>query len=209
MLHKINTYYFEPINIYNKYLCMVDTKESDLNPIFVQSNLDTFLNNIKKQYNINYELIISLSKLYQDNANPHKLIENMVKPNDFDEYLNSLEIKEYDIVDLYGYRGSGYYYVYLHDNELYVTKTLGEYGYYLPYEANKMIKMKNIKSNEDFDNDHVLGFQIPNGVEIKNIKTNSSLLIDNDNTFIDFSFSPTENEDYEIEGTIYSGVLLD
>lgn len=207
-LHPIFQDYQKPILLYNKYLCEYDTKESEINPIFEKNELPIFLKYLKNHYKNNYELIIFLDNFCNNkNAAYLKLFENMLTPEKFNELVDSFSINQYDILDLCGYRGSGYYYVYKFNKQLFVEKTLGEYGYYLPFESRNFILKYGIKNSDNFGISNILGFHIPRGTIIISNTNNQQSIIDNDETYFDMSYSDGENSEYIIEGAKFIGVL--
>jgi len=69
------------------------------------------------------------------------------------QQLSTLVVHAGDIVDLEGYRGTGTYLVYAHllTQQLYVRKTLGDYGCILPFEAWPILALHGIKYFRDTD----------------------------------------------------------
>ena len=75
-------------------------------------------------------------------------------------------LHEFDIIDTAGYRGTGYLYIFSDNGQLYLTPTVGEYGYYLPKEAFKMIRQFNINNLNDLEEVYgqgrdLLGLELP------------------------------------------------
>jgi hypothetical protein len=79
------------------------------------------------------------SRLSVDDLN--KLIENVLK-----------NVKEGDIIDISGYRGTGYYYVLQNSKQGFkAIKTKGEFGCHLPQEAWTMIQLHGVEFFEAAD----------------------------------------------------------
>ena len=208
MLHNIYTQYLKPISIYNQYLSDIDPKDTEVNPLFRKCTLSNFLLKLKDQYNKNYDHVHCLHKLNSKIMDYLQDLNNLLLPTDFNNYIDSLLINQFDIIDLEGHRGNGYYYVYNMDEQLYIEKTLGEYGYYLPYIGTKFIKINNIKTSDDFQIDNILGFHVPRGIEVYQSKINNKFIVDNNDTYLDLSFSDGENDEYIIDGEKYIGVMV-
>ena len=78
-----------------------------------------------------------------------------------------------DIIDICGYRGTGYYFVISNDDGHLVTrKTFGQYGCFLPSEAWQFIEQHGYEFFEHVD---VWSCQLPPDVRLANIETNAEV----------------------------------
>lgn len=210
-IHKLCQYFNCMYKLYSSYLYEIDIKDTEIYPKFKKCTLSSFISSLKKRFEENFNLINFLHENYDKKDDEYtKIYDNMINPSKFNEALDNLNIKEYDILDLEDYRGSGYYFVFKENNVLMIEKTLGEYGYYLPYEGHKLIKKLNLKSNDYFidQNIEIFGFHLPVGTEVVQLDLNSKYCVNHNDSFFDLSYHESEGSYYLINGQKFFGVLI-
>ena len=139
-----------------------DTKR--LPKIFDISEKDLNTDSLKSSYSLD-----KFKSLIIKNYNPETKSQKRAFLNQL-EYVFD-EVREGDIIDVAGERGTGYFYVYedKKSSKLHVAQTQGDYGYYLPKEALPILHKFKIETAEQasliWKGDCVLGINL--GVDEK------------------------------------------
>lgn len=198
-IHIFYNNYYDPINGYNDFL--YDNEDNSLCYIKTdlpqKANLTDFIDVLNNNYNNNYDVLACLHK-HNNKSNQRyvKHYRQMISSHEFTNITTNATIKNGDIIDVEGYRGNGFYYVYEHEGILKTEKTLGEYGQYLPFEGIKMI--------DNFVG--IDGVHLPKDTKI--ICQNKKIIIDDDTTYLDIIDGDGERNKYLVNDIEIDGFLI-
>jgi len=114
------------------------------------------------------------------------------------------EFEEGDTIDCHGYRGTGLYYY----DGVSLIKSEGEYGYFLPTEAFKMVKKKGLKTFELTGAEFV---RIPENLSILQILNDTPNSINNDGNYAlsIYCYDDSDKEIVIVDGIEYISNLIE
>lgn len=200
IVHQIHEQYNKPIEFYYQFLCENDTLNSIVNKEYEDSSLSSLLDEIMNKYESNFNLVFKLNDLFPNSDTEYlKTLSGLLTPEEFRNYVNSLEIRSNQIIRLDPDRNMMSYYVFETTNsELMCYKTIGEYGTYLPIQYMKCYDI--FKDSNDYMIHDIYGVYVPSDhtIHIYDVNSQSFVLYDftdDDGVYVDFV---SDNQDKHI-----------